>query len=126
MTMSEFARSGEGLPQLDFFTIPSDDVMATQTFYSCLGFQFAEERHGKGPLHFSTPIRTAPQAVTEIYPRRTMTLGFIVPSLDETIIKFQQAGVTFEDKSTNIERIITSVDPDGRKVILREEETEKE
>src|ERR1019366_2289596 len=52
-------------PTLSLLVVQSADVEAAKDFYSDLGLSFVEEKHGKGPVHWSA---TAGALVLEIYP----------------------------------------------------------
>lgn len=47
--------------------IKSKDIEKTRTFLSSFGLVFVEEKHGEGPIHFSTT--SSDGKVLEIYPR---------------------------------------------------------
>ena len=51
--------------ELDVIVLRCADLDMTRNFYEGLGIEFNEERHGQGPLHFSTQLGSA---VLELYP----------------------------------------------------------
>ena len=52
-------------PTLSLIVLQSGDIERAKDFYSLLGLSLAEERHGKGQLHYSA---TLGELVLEIYP----------------------------------------------------------
>lgn len=76
-------------PTLSLIVIKTDRMQSALPFYRCLGFEFTEERHGEGPLHYSASLG---EAVMEIYPLpegqpvdSTTRLGFKVNNLQEAV-----------------------------------------
>ena len=63
-----FPQPGEGQmtdPSLKLIVLKTNDVGALRGFYTRIGFQFVEEQHGRGPVHFSA----APgDGILEIHP----------------------------------------------------------
>ncbi|GAA4440563.1 VOC family protein [Bremerella cremea] len=97
-------------------------------FYEQLGLTFEEERHGSGPLHWST---TVDQFVFEIYPRNagvvekpTTSIGFSVIEIDNMVAGLITGGteVVRQPESMAWGRQAIVRDPDGRTVILVESE----
>ena len=95
-------------------------------FYQTLGFGFAQEQHGSGPVHHSSEIGGT---VVEIYPgsegrapdRRaggSTMLGFRVASVDAVLAALQQLGtpVVTPPKDSQWGRRAMVADPDGRAV----------
>ena len=103
---------------------------ASLAFYRALGLQFVEERHGTGPVHYSTRVGST---VLEIYPGENATpldrissgatmLGFGVTSLDSAVAAVQTLGsqiVTSPRDSTWGRRAVV-LDPDGRAIEISE------
>ncbi|MEM7370373.1 MAG: VOC family protein [Bacteroidota bacterium] len=101
-------------------------------FYQLMGWSFEYHRHGKGPFHYSTE---KDGWVFEIYPAKKATLeshsvqlGFELKGMD----RFLEAGVELGGvllrsphmTDYGIQAIIK--DPDGRKLIVKEEGTYQE
>lgn len=91
-------------------------------FYTKLGFQFVEEQHGKGPLHYSAALG---DGILEIYPLSvgsetdsSTRLGFAVADFAAVI---ENLGDLFEvhgSKQTPWGLRAVVKDPDGRTVEL--------
>ncbi|MEW4451905.1 VOC family protein [Bremerella sp. JC817] len=93
-------------------------------FYEQLGLTFQEERHGSGPLHWSTTVE---QFVFEIYPRTegtvekpTTSIGFNVVEVDNLLAGLTASGTDIVRQPESMEwgRQAIVRDPDGRTVIL--------
>ncbi|MGH7435463.1 MAG: VOC family protein [Polyangiaceae bacterium] len=70
------------------------DLDRARQFYEALGLVLVAERHGTGPLHYSTCIGGA---VLELYPRRNaetrgLRLGFLVSDLASALPMVERAG----------------------------------
>jgi predicted enzyme related to lactoylglutathione lyase len=110
---------------LSLVVIKTNQLESLRVFYSELGLQFQEEKHGNGPVHFSTAIENT---VLEIYPLpksvsivdTTTRLGFSVENLDEIFERLKQSGVQVvaEPKGTEWGYSAVVKDPDGRAIEL--------
>ena len=103
---------------------------ASLTFYRAFGFSFVEEKHGSGPVHYSTQLGSI---VLEIFPGEPASplnrkasgatmLGFSVASVDEAVLAAKNLGaqvVTAPTASPWGRRAVV-VDPDGRGIELSE------
>lgn len=74
---------------LRLLVLKTHDVDSVVAFYRTLGLAFAEEQHGKGPLHHSAPLG---DGIVEIYPLSkdqsadsTTRLGFTVADPDAVV-----------------------------------------
>ena len=89
-----------------------------------------EEKHGKGPVHYSS---SSNGIIIEIYPdthksatesraERTIRLGFMVESLDATLESLRATGATILSPTsiTQRGRLAVALDPDGREVEINE------
>ena len=112
---------------LKLLVLRTPDPNLLRSFYQRIGIDFAEERHGSGPLHFAGRIG---EAILELYPLegegaivdRTLRLGFSVTDLSETILSLEADGTTIVSKPKPTawgNRAIVR-DPDGRAVELYE------
>ena len=114
-------------PSLKLLVLRTSDLNRLRRFYQALGIEFAEERHGSGPLHFAGRIG---DAVLELYPLAaegasvdsTLRLGFGVTDLLETVLAVEAAGATVVSKPGPTAWGTRAVvrDPDGRSVELYE------
>lgn len=97
-------------------------------FYKILGLDFVEEKHGRGPVHYSANLGSS---VLELYPGNaslsphykdsgTTMLGFQVTALDMVLAELEALNTTVLTplKHTNLGRRIVVQDPDGRAVEL--------
>jgi lactoylglutathione lyase len=117
-------------PALSLIVLRTSKMEAALSFYRALGFEFVEEKHGSGPVHYSTQIGSA---VMEIFPGElaeplgrkaggATMLGFTVASVDEAVTAAQSLNaqiVTAPTDSTWGRRAVV-VDPDGRGIELSE------
>lgn len=96
-------------------------------FYSTLGLEFKEEKHGSGPTHFACDLG---DSVFEIYPLGKKSqpttgarLGFGVRSLSDTLARINALGPTEilqPPHKTAWGLTALVVDPEGHRVELRE------
>lgn len=89
-----------------------------RAFYKMLGVEFQEERHGKGPVHDTSPVDA--EAVLELYPEsagRGDTLVLEVESLDNARRHLLRHGQEVEDRG----RVLFLKDPEGRDVMIMQE-----
>ena len=110
---------------LSLVVIKTNQLEPLRDFYKGLGLEFQEEKHGNGPVHFSTTIRNT---ILEIYPLpksvsivdTTTRLGFSVENLDEIVERLKQSGVQVVAEPLETEWGYSAVvkDPDGRAIEL--------
>jgi catechol 2,3-dioxygenase-like lactoylglutathione lyase family enzyme len=109
---------------LNLVVLRSPDVARAAAFYTRLGLQFSQHRHGSGPEHFAAEL---PGGVFELYPLSPdgpstlgTRIGFRVPSVDAAIAAlsdFPNAVVTSARDSEWGRRAVVA-DPDGHRVEL--------
>lgn len=97
----------------------SKDINRTRDFYQFLGFEFAAEKHGNGPDHFSTLLK---DTVCEIYPElpsKRDKIFFIVwvPDIENCVKNISSYGGKLlegikQDKGKAKQILVE--DPDGR------------
>lgn len=84
-------------------------------FYQSLGFNFIEEKHGNGPIHYAADINGLVlelYSASLAYPVENSTrLGFNISNMDNVINRLEI------EKLIDDETVIIS-DPDGRKIHL--------
>ena len=85
------------MPELKLIVLKTTQPDALRGFYTQLGFQFVEEQHGKGPVHFSAALG---DGILEIYPLsggveadQTTRLGFAVSDLESIVECLDEAHV---------------------------------
>jgi lactoylglutathione lyase len=112
------------LPQLSSLVLYTPDLLKTVTFYSKIGINFTEEKHGSGPTHYSA-ILGENQFLFEIYPgNKPPRLGFKVKSVKEVIIKCKELGIPPNPiKESKFGKFITIEDPTGRTIEFRQDPT---
>ena len=99
-------------------------------FHQTLGLTLVEEKHGKGPVHYSSSsngitIEIYPETqknFIEIRAERTLRLGFKVESLAATLESLESLGATVLKfpSITKWGRCAIILDPDGREVEINE------
>ena len=95
-------------------------------FYSRLGLQFSQHRHGSGPEHFAAELPGG--GAFELYPvsdgASTLgtRIGFRVPSVDETVAALSDyaGAVVSPPRDSEWGRRAIVTDPDGHRVELVE------
>jgi lactoylglutathione lyase len=110
---------------LTLLVLKTRQVEQFRRFYQTLGMEMTEERHGKGPVHFSARAGTV---VVEVYPLGddgnpvdfSTRLGFGVENLAEVIRGLEAIGtnVVKAPKETDLGWQAVVKDPDGRSVEL--------
>lgn len=111
--------------QLSLLVIKTHQPERLKQFYELLGLNFREEKHGEGPVHFSSFIQ---QTLFEIYPLpdsidvadTTTRLGFSVENLIALTQYLKDAGFNLIAEPRKTEWGFRAVikDPDGRSVEL--------
>ena len=114
-------------PELSLIVLRCADLNASRVFYSTVGLEFVQERHGNGPEHLAANFNGQ---VLELYPLRESSvvgeglgrIGFRVSSVDETVRQLAESGieVVSEPRQTDWGYSTVVRDPDGRTVELTE------
>lgn len=105
--------------KLDLLVLRCSDLQASKQFYQKLGFRFAEEQHGSGPVHYSSQDAGF---VIELYPLAgsesvdNTRLGFSVESIRHIIPSLCLTG----EYEVGGNQVYVVQDPDGRNIELRE------
>jgi lactoylglutathione lyase len=115
---------------LSLLVLRTPRVDACLEFYQRLGLAMVEEKHGKGPVHYSS---SSNGITVEIYPEtqknytesraeRTIRLGFRVESLAATLESLETLGakVLKPPSITQWGHLAIVLDPDGREVEINE------
>lgn len=105
------------------FVLYVEDLEASRRFFSACGLDFASERHGAGPLHYSSTSRSG--LVVELYPRggkpATRTrFGLAVDDMTSTLRNLEKLG-PLEAKgpmAMDYGQVFMVRDPDGNVVEL--------
>lgn len=117
-------------PLLTLLVLRVADVDRSLAFYKMLGFEFIEEQHGTGPIHYSCELGSV---VIEIFPGKpghapdrrdsgATLIGFQVANLDEIVGEMKASGATIitdVQESTWGRRAVIQ-DPDGRAIELNQ------
>lgn len=90
---------------LSLLVLYTEQLDACREFYAALGLRWGEERHGSGPMHYSTTLPGG--LVLELYPG--------APGRDTGRLRLGITVLAGPDQPTGRER---RVDPDGRVVDL--------
>jgi catechol 2,3-dioxygenase-like lactoylglutathione lyase family enzyme len=92
---------------------------SSRRFYESLGLVFATERHGSGPLHYSSALGTT---VLELYPASSATsnvrLGLVVPDVASAVESVRSEGGQVDREPTTSRTTALVRDPDGNPVEL--------
>lgn len=91
-------------PRASLIVLRARDVERTLAFYEALGLRFVQEKHGSGPIHFSSTLGST---VVELYPaskdvepdRRApgaTMVGFTVESLDRALAAAGRMGANLD------------------------------
>ena len=109
---------------LNLIVLRSPDLARAAAFYSRLGLQFTQHRHGNGPEHFAAELHGGVFELYPLSPDGASTLGtrigFRVPSVDAALAAlsdYPNAVVTPARDSEWGRRAVVS-DPDGHRVEL--------
>ena len=107
--------------EINLLVLQCKELEASKQFYELLGFSFVEEKHGAGPLHYSSQDAGF---VFELYPLAkneaagNTRLGFSVKDIRQVFSRMAIAS----QHEFNGKQIYVAQDPDGRKVELSEQE----
>src|SRR5690349_9833084 len=111
--------------RLNLVVLRSSDIVRAAAFYSCLGLQFSQHRHGNGPSHYACELPGG--GVFELYPlsadgKSTLgtRVGFCVPSLDAALAALKDHADAVIAPATDSEwgRRAVVADPDGHRIEL--------
>jgi len=104
-------------PVVKLIVLRTSRLIELKAFYERLGMSFVEERHGEGPLHYSTMLG---EVVMELYPlaadaveAETIRLGFAVTALATIVTRLRAT-------ANGLRAVVR--DPDGRAVELYQRE----
>ncbi len=110
---------------LSLVVLKTRQVEALRRFYGTLGIELAEERHGKGPVHFAGQVG---DVVLEVYPLpddgtladTSTRLGFSVARLVEVVLalKALDTPIVTDPQASQWGLRAVVRDPDGRAVEL--------
>jgi predicted enzyme related to lactoylglutathione lyase len=117
-------------PALALMVLRTSKMEASLAFYRALGFSLVEEKHGSGPVHYSTQVGST---VMEIFPGEpaeplgrkaggATMLGFAVASVDEAVAAAQNLNAQIVTAPTDSPwgRRAVVVEPDCRGIELSE------
>jgi predicted enzyme related to lactoylglutathione lyase len=110
---------------LNLVVLRSPDMTRAAAFYSRLGLQFSQHRHGSGPEHFAAELPGG--GVFELYPLASdgastsgTRIGFRVPSVDAALAALSDYPTAIVTPARDSEwgRRAVVADPDGHRVEL--------
>jgi predicted enzyme related to lactoylglutathione lyase len=115
-------------PALSLLVLRTAQMDKSLAFYRSLGLGFVEEKHGSGPVHYSTQIGSI---VMEIYPGEAAPamnrkaagatmIGLAVDSVDSVVASAQKlcAEILTTPSDSSWGRRAVVLDPDGRAIEL--------
>jgi lactoylglutathione lyase len=112
-------------PELSLIVIKTKQLDLLKSFYEKIGLTFIEERHGTGPIHYSSSNKNL---VLELYPLpksievadTTTRLGFRVNNLDGIIKILIDSNTQIVSEPLKNEWGYSAIvkDPDGRSIEL--------
>jgi catechol 2,3-dioxygenase-like lactoylglutathione lyase family enzyme len=115
---------------LSLLVLRTTRIDACFEFYQALGLEMVEEKHGKGPVHYSFSsngviVEIYPETqkdFTEIRAERTIRLGFTVDSLAAILESLEPLGAKALKPAsiTQRRRLAVILDPDGREIEINE------
>ena len=109
---------------LNLVVLRSPDLARAAAFYTRLGLQFSQHRHGSGPEHYAAEF---PGGVFELYPLSSdgastlgTRIGFRVPSVDAALAALSEypAAVVTPARDSEWGRRAVVADPDGHRIEL--------
>jgi catechol 2,3-dioxygenase-like lactoylglutathione lyase family enzyme len=105
-------------------------MAASLAFYGALGFEFVEEQHGTGPVHYSCQLNGM---VIELFPGKPGTapdrrnsgatmIGFQINDLDDVLENLDGLGAVIltQPQVNDWGRRVVVEDPDGRAIELNQ------
>lgn len=109
--------------RLSYIVLYCKDLNASRHFYGLVGLVFVEERHGRGPLHFSADVSGV---TVELYPlkgspsdAKPQRVGFAITDFAAAVGRLRAAGFEpMELTETPAPERAGFLDPDGRFVDL--------
>jgi lactoylglutathione lyase len=109
---------------LNLVVLRSPDMARAAAFYSRLGLEFRQHRHGSGPEHFAAELPGG--GVFELYPATDgastlgTRIGFRVPSVDHAVAALSDypSAVVSAPRDSEWGRRAVVADPDGHRVEL--------
>lgn len=111
---------------LNLVVLRTPDIARAAAFYSRLGLQFSQHRHGSGPEHFA--VELAGGGVFELYPLMPdgsstlgTRIGFRVASVDAALAALSDdypAAIVTPARDSEWGRRAVVTDPDGHRVEL--------
>lgn len=112
---------------LAFLTFYVHDLTTTSTFWRALGFDLTEEKHGKGPTHYSfqlgkTTLEIYPCSTTET-PTNRILLGIETPTYDTFYTSAAHAGAKVKRNTSSQAdgtRSCILITPDGWEIYVQE------
>lgn len=109
---------------LNLVVLRSSDLARAAAFYSRLGLEFTQHRHGNGQEHFAAELLGG---VFELYPQVAdgvstlgTRVGFRVPSVDAVLVALADypAAVVTPVRDSEWGRRAVVADPDGHRIEL--------
>lgn len=105
------------MTDLNLVVLRCRDLERSLRFYAALGLDLVEEKHGRGPVHYSSALGGV---VLELYPARgrstaDVRIGIVVHDIASALSEVRALGGVVESEDVTAALV---VDPDGHKVEL--------
>lgn len=103
--------------EINLLVLRCKELEMSKQFYELLGFDFVKEKHGNGPMHYSSQVAGF---VLELYPLSgnetvgNSRIGFSLKDIQQVLSQVVTAG----QYEFNGRKVYVVRDPDGRKVEL--------
>lgn len=110
---------------MKLIVIRTQKLESLREFLARLGLQFVSEKHGLGPLHYSTSIGPM---LLEIYPSSTKhgpdlsRLGFYARDLHSLLANFESSEIETLPTRSEWGTCASLIAPDGRKIDLYQDD----
>jgi predicted enzyme related to lactoylglutathione lyase len=117
------------MPSLALLVLKTHQMEAVRRFYAALGIEFQQEKHEKGPIHFSGQLGDTILEIFPLPPDRTSDvttrLGFVVDDLSKVLETLVANGLIGRKvpEETESGLLVVLRDPDGRAVELTQQKT---
>ena len=112
--------------KINLIVIKTQNVEISKSFYELLGINFQKEKHGNGPIHYSSNIDGV---IFEIYPTKeeniaNLRIGLTIENIDLTCELLTKNGhsIISEPRKTDFGYTAVIIDPSGNKVEIKNQD----
>jgi lactoylglutathione lyase len=107
------------MPQLTLLVLRCRDLQQSRRFYSALGLELTAEKHGDGPIHYSSKLGST---VLELYPTSKVSssvrIGLEVRDVMAAVEAVRMLGAHVDREPGSAQNSALVRDPDGNQVEL--------